>query len=83
MKKVLFATAAAALAIGSGLPAQAGGCYSSLAASVIADSIRGGLSSSQAIQQAVDEGDLNNEGCLARTVGYMPSLSTLYGDVLK
>lgn len=83
MKKLIFGAALSALTIIGALPARASGCYPPLAASVLADSIRGGLSPSQAVQQASSEGYVNSESCLARTIGYMRSLPTIYGDVLR
>lgn len=83
MKGILLVTATAVVAMANGLPAQAGGCYPSLAASVIADSIRGGLTPSQAVQQAANEGNLNSEACLARTIGYMRSMPYTFGDIVK
>jgi hypothetical protein len=77
MKSLVVSTAFAILAAGSAMRAEAGGCYTSLAANIIAESIRGGLTSSQAVQQASNEGYLNSQACLARTIGYMRSLPYL------
>ena len=82
MKRLVASTAFAILAAGSAMRAEAGGCYTSLAANVIAESVRGGLSPSQAVQQASNEGYLNSEACLARTIGYMRSLPYTYSDVV-
>ena len=83
MNKLPIATAAAAFLIAIGLPARASGCYESLAAGVIANSIRGGLSPSRSVEQATNEGYINGEACLIRTIGYMRSMPILYGDVVK
>lgn len=62
--------------------AQAG-CYPALAADDIANMLRGGASTDQAIDWAIRNGNLDSEGCLVSTVGYMRSMHFVFGDVVR
>jgi hypothetical protein len=65
-------------------PAQAySGCYTASAANTIANMIRGGASSEQAVFAAIDKGEINSQACITETVGYMRSLPYVYGDVVR
>ena len=63
--------------------AAAAGCYPPLAARTIANMIRGGATSDQAITAAIRKGELNDNACAIETLGYMRSLPYVFGDVLR
>jgi len=82
--KALFATAAiAATSFVALAPEAKAGCYPSLAAQNIATMIRGGASPRQALQFAIDNGNIDSESCATATIGYMRTYNLVYGDVLR
>ena len=82
--KALFATAAiAATSFVALAPEAKAGCYPALAAQNIAQMIRGGASPKQAIQFAIDRGNVDSDSCMTATIGYMRGYSAVYGDVLR
>jgi len=82
--KAISLIAASALTLSTALPAQASGCYPSLAANVVANSIRGGLTPTQAFQEARASGSFNGtNGCAAQVIGYMRSQPYLYSDLVR
>lgn len=76
-----IAVAASSFAIVSlvGAPAQARGCYPSLAAQIVINVLRGGGTEKQAWQAAYEEGSFNGtESCYLQVRGYIAK----YGSVL-
>jgi hypothetical protein len=86
MKKLaniaLTALIATTAIVGTARGAQAG-CYVPLAANDIAMMLRGGATVDQAIQFAVNNGNLDSEACGIATLGYMRGYRSVYGDVLN
>ena len=64
-------------------PSQAAGCYPSIAARIIDQVIKGGGSPQMAIQSAVDNGDINNQGCTIRVRGHMRNYESIYKQTLQ
>ena len=61
--------------------AQAG-CYPALAADEVANMIRGGINSKDAVQESIRRGNIDSEMCARQMLGYMRSHPYVYGDVL-
>ena len=59
------------------------GCYRALAADDIAMMMRGGATAGEAIDYAIDNGNIDSKRCLTSVVGYMRSMPYVFGDVLN
>ena len=64
-------------------PTNAAGCYPPLAAKIIDQMVKGGGSPQMAYQSAVDDGNINSQGCLLRVKGYMRNYPYVFGNSLK
>ena len=58
------------------------GCYPTLAAQIVAETIRGGGTFSEAFREAQHRGNVDSQVCVRRVFGVMRQYSGSYRDVL-